>query len=124
MAEAGEEVVVDPNLMVLPAPPDPLASLATVAPVGSLARLWRDQRTGNPNALEEALQEAEALWAPCNAVNYDATAAFNNAFLVVPGAKPQLLMQVQNTPDARGVSLSRGLDEALRVPTEQAIAIR
>jgi hypothetical protein len=92
MAKAGEEVVVDPNLVVPPAPPDPLASLATVALVGSLARLWRDQRTGNPNALEEALQEAETHWAPFNAANYDAAAAFNDTFLVVPGAKPQLLM--------------------------------
>jgi hypothetical protein len=32
-------------------------------------------------------------------VNYDAMAAFNDAFLAVPEAKPQLLMQVQNTPE-------------------------
>jgi hypothetical protein len=62
--------------------------------------LWKDQWIRNPNALEEAIQEAEAQWAPFNAVNYDAAAAFNDTFLVVLGAKPQLLMQVQNTPEA------------------------
>jgi hypothetical protein len=99
MAEAGDEVAVDPNLAVQMAPLDPLASLAMVALEGSLAHLWKDQWTGNPNTLEEALQEAEAQWAPFNAANYDAMAAFNDAFLAVLGAKPQLLMQVQNTPE-------------------------
>jgi hypothetical protein len=49
--------------------------------------------------LEEAIQEAETQWAPFTAVNYDAMAAFNDAFLVVLEAKPQLLMQVQNAPE-------------------------
>jgi hypothetical protein len=99
MANAGDEVVADPNLMVQPAPPDPLAMLAMVAPEGSLACLWKDQWTGNPNALEEAIQEAKTQWAPFTAVNYDTMAAFNNAILVVLEAKPQLLMQVQNAPE-------------------------
>jgi hypothetical protein len=98
MADAGDEVAAEPNDMVQPAPLDPLAMLATLAPEGSLACLWKDQRTGNPNALEEAIQEAETQWAPFTAVNYDAVEAFNDTFLVVPEAKPQLLMQVQNAP--------------------------
>jgi hypothetical protein len=71
-----------------------------VALQGSLAHLWKDQQTRNPNTLEEAIQEAKTQWAPFTAANYDATAAFNDAFLVVPEAKPQLLMQVQNAPEA------------------------
>jgi hypothetical protein len=95
MADTGDEVMADPNIAVQLAPPDPLAALATLAPEGSLAHLWKNQQTGgNPNALEEA----ETQWAPFTAVNYDATTAFNDTFLAVPEAKPQLLMQVQNAP--------------------------
>jgi hypothetical protein len=90
MADAGDEVAADPNVVVQPAPLDPLAALATLALERSLAHLWKDQRTWNPNALEEAIQEAETQWAPFTAVNYHAAEAFNDAFLVVPETKPQL----------------------------------
>jgi hypothetical protein len=62
--------------------------------------LWKDQYAGNPNALEEAIQEAETQWAPFTAANYDTPEAFNNTFLAVFEAKPQLLMQMQNSPEA------------------------
>jgi hypothetical protein len=113
MADAGDEVMANPNVVVQPAPLDPLATLAMLAPEGSLTRLWKDQWTGNPNMLEEAIQEAKIQWAPFTTANYNATEAFNNAFLVVPEAKPQLLlMQIQNAVAySHGVVLPRSRGE-------------